>query len=157
MLEEKAVGKEAILGQLRDEGYEAVIVNRIENLLRAFGDNVQQFAGATRGQLEATYVQKLNPKGKMGLGDKTWDAHQRFGAIWRKSRLDAKQVARSVVEAEEAKAAEKEAMRLEILDREVEFGAMTSAMAALETLGAKKCRLGRLLELYDMAKEAKAC
>lgn len=156
-MSEETIGKEAILGQLRDEGYEAVIVNRIEKLLEAFNGNIQQFVGATRGQLEATYVQKLNPKGRMGLGDKTWDAHQRFGAIWRKSRLEAKQVAKSVVEAQEAKAAEKEAMRLQLLDREVEFGAMTSAMAALETLGAKKCKLGRLLELYDMAKEAKAC
>ena len=156
-MSDEMIGKEAILGQLRDEGFEAMTVNRVEKLLDAFGGNIQQFVGATRAQLESTYVKKLNPNGKMGLGDKTWETFERFGAIWRKSRLDAKQVAKATVEAQEAKAAEKEAMRLELLDREVEFGAMTSAMAALETLGAKKCKLGRLLELYDMAKEAKAC
>lgn len=149
------VGKEALLGQLRDEGFTSVLVNRVEELLGAFNGNIPQFCAATRGQLSATYI-KLHPETKLkGLGDRTFEVFDRFVKLWRESQFDARQVAKATVEAQEAKAAEREAMRLELLDREVEFGAMTNAMAALETLGAKKCKLGRLLELYDMAKEAK--
>lgn len=148
-------GKETLLGQLRDEGRTPYLVNRVEELLDAFNGNIPQFCAATRGQLNATYV-KTHPETKLkGLGEKTFEVFDRFVQLWKQSRYDAKQIAKAAVEAQEAKAAEKEAMRLELLDREIEFGAMTSAMAALETLGAKKCKLGRLLELYDMAKEAK--
>ena len=148
-------GKETLLGQLRDEGCTPYLVNRVEELLKAFNGNVAQFCAATRGQLNATYI-KTHPETKLkGLGEKTFEVFDRFVQLWKQSRFDARQVAKATVEAQEARAAEKEAMRLELLDREVEFGAMTSAMAALETLGAKKCKLGRLLELYEMAKEAK--
>ena len=148
-------GKETLLGQLRDEGCTPYLVNRIEELLDAFHGNVAQFCAATRGQLNATYI-KTHPETKLkGLGDKTFEVFDRFVRLWKQSRFDARQIARATVEAQEAKAAEQEAMRLEILDRELEFDAVTSAMAALETLGVRKCRLGRLLELYDMAKEAK--
>lgn len=147
--------KEALLGYLRDAGVTTVLVNRIEELLDAFNGNIPQFCAATRAQLDATYI-KVHPETKLkGLGEKTYEVFDMFVRAWKQSQFDARQAAKATVEAQEAKAAEREAMRLELLDREVEFGAMTSAMAALETLGAKKCKLGRLLELYDMAKEAK--
>lgn len=148
-------GKETLLGQLRDEGYTPYLVNRVEELLEAFNGNVAQFCAATRGQLNATYV-KTHPETKLkGLGEKTFEVFDRFVQLWKQSRFDARQIAKATVEAQEAKAAEREAMRLQLLDRELEFDSVTSAMAALETLGVKKCKLGRLLELYDMAREAK--
>ena len=148
------IGKETILGQLRDEGFTPVLVNRVEELLGVFNGNIPQFVAATRGQLNAAY-NKLNPSGKMGLGEKTWEVFKRFCAVWRQSQYDAKQIAKATVEEQERKEAERAEMRDELLERKVDFDTLTSAMAALGTLGIKECALGKLLEMYEMAEAAK--
>ena len=153
----ETTGKEALLGHLRDAGVSVVIVNRIEELLggEPFKGDLERFCGASHGDISAAYV-ATHPNAKLkGVGQNTFDAFDLFVRLWKQSRFEVKQLARATVEAQEARAAEKEAMRLELLDREVEFDAVTSAMAALETLGVRKCTLGRLLDLYDVAKAAK--
>ena len=147
------IGKEALLGQLRDEGYTSVLVNRIEELLGVFNGNIPQFVIATRGQLNAAY--NKNHPGEKGLGTKTYDVFERFVRLWKQAQYDARQVAKETVEEQERKEAEKAEMRQEILDRVVDFDALTSAMAALGTLKLTSCRLGKLLEMYDLALKAK--
>lgn len=151
----EALGKEALLGRLRDEGFTAVLVNRIAELLSVFNDNIPQFAAATKGQLNAAYA-KLHPEAKQkNLGDRTYDVFDRFVKIWKESRFEAKQVAKAAVEEQERREAERAAMRVELLDRIVNFDAMTASMAALETLGLKECSVGKILEMHDMALKAK--
>lgn len=149
-----AISKNAILGRLRDEGFKTVIVNRIEELLKAFGDNIPQFCALEKGRLCGAY-NSLHPEGKAGLGTKTWDAFLRFRAIWREAQYDAKQTAKAVVEEQERKEAERAEMRNELLDGIVDFDALTAAMAALGTLGLKSCSLGKLLEMHAMALKAR--
>lgn len=149
-----AISKNAILGRLRDEGFKPVIVNRIEELLKAFGDNIPQFCALEKGKLCGAY-NSLHPEGKAGLGAKTWDAFVRFRSIWREAQYDAKQIAKATVEEQERKEAERAEMREQLLERKVDFDTLTSAMAALGTLGIKECALGKLLEMYEMAKAAK--
>lgn len=149
------IGAKAILGQLTDEGFSAVLVNRVEELLSVFNGNIAQFAVATRGQLNAAYA-KTHPETKFkGLGAKTFNVFDRFVAIWKQSKFDARQVAKATVEEQERKEAERAEMRNELLERKVDFDTLTSAMAALGTLGIKECTLGKLLEMYEMARAAK--
>ena len=150
----ETLGKEAILGRLRDEGFTAMIVNRLDELLGAFGNNIPQFAALDKGKLSGAY-NSLHPKGEMGLGQRTWDAFLRFRAIWNESKYEARQVAKAAVEEQERREAERAAMRDELLDKPANFDAMTSAMAALGTLGLKECPLGKILEMHDMDLKAK--
>jgi hypothetical protein len=128
-------------------------VNRIGELLALFGGNIPQFCAATKAQLLATY-NKTHP-GTRSLGAKTYDAHERFVRLWKQSQYDARQVARETVAEQERREAEKAEMREELLARKVDFDTLTSAMAALGTLGVKECAIGKLLEMYEMAKAAK--
>lgn len=145
-------GKETLLGQLRDSGLSALIVNRIEQLLEMFGNNIPQFCSLSKGALEGAYV-RSHP-GSKGLGKTTYDAFDRFVRLYRQSLYEAKDVARKTVAAQEAREAEKASMRQELLDREIEFDALTNAMAALGTLKLQKCSLGRLLDMYELARGA---
>ena len=144
--------RETLLGQLRDSGLSALIVNRIGRLLGMFGNNVPQFCSLSRGALEGAYV-KSHP-GSKGLGKATYDAFDRFVRFYRQSLYEAKKVARETVAAQEAREAEKASTRQELLGREVEFDALENAMAALGTLKLQKCSLGRLLDMYELAKRA---
>lgn len=149
------IGAKAILGQLTDEGFSAVLVNRVEELLSVFNGNIAQFAIATRGQLNAAYA-KAHPETKFkGLGAKTFNVFDRFVAIWKQSKFDARTAAKAVVEEQERKEAERAEMRNELLDGIVDFDALTAAMAALGTLGLKSCSLGKLLEMHAMALKAR--
>lgn len=150
----EALGPKALIGQLRETGLSVTLANRIEELLALFGNNLPQFCALSKAALEAAYV-KSHP-GARGLGAKTYDAFNRFVRLWKQSLYDAKQVAKATVEEQERKEAEKAELRRGLLAREVDFDAMTAAMAALGTLGLKTCGLGRLLEMHDMAKGAKS-
>lgn len=147
------IGKETILGRLRDEGFAAVLVNRIEELLQAFGNNIPQFCALAKGKLSATY-NTLHPDGGRGVGAKTWKVFERFCAIYRELQCDARQIAKATVEEQERKEAERAEMREGLLSSGINFDAMTSAMAALGTLGLKSCSLGKLLEMHDLALQA---
>ena len=147
------MGPKALLGQLRDTGLSTVLVNRIGELLGLFGSNVPQFCALSKAALEAAYV-KAHP-GTKGLGKRTYEAFDRFVRLWKQSLYDAKQVARATVEEQERREAEKAGMREELLAKEVDFDALTNAMAALGTLKLTSCRLGKLLEMYDLAKGAR--
>lgn len=140
-----------ILGRMRDEGYATVLVNRIENLLDAAGGDIAEFAKLNHGQLMGLYNRGNPNSTEKGLGGGTFKAFDRFVKIWKDSLSDLKQIARETVKAQEAREAEKAAMRQEILDREVTFDVLTSAMAALGTLKLDRCSLGRLLDMYDLA------
>lgn len=150
-MSDKGMTRNEILGRMRDEGYAAVLVNRIESLLDAAGGDIAKFAELSRGQLMGLYNNKNPYSMKKGLGDNTFKAFDRFVRIWKDSLSDAKQIAKETVKAQEAREAEKAAMRQEILDREVSFDVLTSAMAALGTLKLDRCSLGRLLDMYDLA------
>lgn len=140
-----------IFGRMKDEGVSQVLLNRLQSLLDAFGGNIPQFAAATKGQLQATY-NKITPGCEKGLSNGTFAAHERFVKLYKDSQAEAREVAKATVEAQEAREAEKAAMRQEILNRSIDFEAMTSAMAALGTLKLTSCSLGRLLDMYDLAK-----
>ena len=140
-----------ILGRMRDEGYTTVLVNRIESLLDAAGGDIAEFAKLNRGQLMGLYNNGNPASTEKGLGGGTFKAFDRFVKIWKDSLNDVRQIARETVKAQEAREAEKAAMRQEILDREVDFNVLTNAMAALGTLKLEKCSLGRLLDMYDLA------
>lgn len=140
-----------ILGRMRDEGYATVLVNRVEALLDASGGDIAEFAKLTRGQLMGLYNRGNPNSTEKGLGGGTFKAFDRFVKIWKDSLNDVRQIARETVKAQEAREAEKAAMRQEILDREVDFNVLTNAMAALGTLKLEKCSLGRLLDMYDLA------
>lgn len=150
-MSDKGMTRNEILGRMRDEGYAVVLINRIESLLDAAGGDIAKFAELNRGQLMGLYNNKNPNSVKKGLGDNTFKAFDRFVRIWKDSLSDAKQIARETVKAQEAREAEKAAMRQEILDREVSFDVLTSAMAALGTLKLDRCSLGRLLDMYDLA------
>lgn len=145
-----------IFGRMKDEGVSQVLLNRLQALLDAFGGNIPQFVAATRGQLQATY-NKLTPEAAKGLSSGTFAAHERFVKLYKDSQAEAREVAKATVEAQEAREAEKAAMRQEILNRSIDFEAMTSAMAALGTLKLTSCSLGRLLDMYDLAKGGAKC
>ena len=153
-----AASKNEILGRLRDEGIEEKMVSRMERLLGVFNDNLPQFTIATKGQLQAAY-NKLNPPkpGKMvrGLGNGTSTVFNRFVKIYKDSLYSDQQVAKETVAAQEAREAEKAAMRQELLDKVVDFDTLTNAMAALGTLKLASCSLGRLLDTYELAASAK--
>lgn len=150
-----AATKYELLGRLRDEGVPEMMVGRVERLLGVYNDNIPQFIIATEGQLQAAY-NKLNPpvagKQVKGLGKNTYDAFNRFVKLYKDSLNTERQIAKETVAAQEAREAEKAAMRQEILDKVVDFEALTSAMAALGTLKLTSCSLGRLLDMYDLAK-----
>lgn len=148
------IGKETILGRLRDENFAPVLVNRIEELLQAFGNNIPQFCALSKGKLSATY-NTMHPEGAHGIGAKTWKVFERFCAIYRELQCDARATAKAVVEEQERKEAEKAEMRERILDGIVDFDALTAAMAALGTLGLKSCSLGKLLEMHALALKAR--
>ena len=143
------IGKEALLGQLRDGGFSAVVVNRLNDLLGMFGNNIPQFVALTKAALEAAYV-KSHP-GTKGLGTETYKAFEALVRMYKTGLCDARATAKAVVAEQERREAEKAELRQEILDREVEFDALTAAMAALGTLKLQKCSLGRLLDLYELA------
>lgn len=143
-----------IFGRMKDEGVSQVLLNRLQLLLDAFGGNIPQFAAATKGQLQATY-NKMTPNAEKGLSSGTFTAHERFARLYKESQAEAREVARETVKAQEAREAEKAAMRQELLDRVVDFDALTSAMAALGTLKLTSCSLGRLLDTYELAASAK--
>ena len=143
-------GKETMLGQLRDSGLSALVVNRIEQLLGMFGDNIPRFCSLAKGALEGAYVR--SQPGSKGLGKATYDAFDSVVRLYKQSLCEAKEVARKTVEVQEAREAEKASMRQELLDREIEFDALTNAMAALGMLKLQKCSLGRLLDMYELAK-----
>ena len=143
-------GKETLLGQLRDSGLSALVVNRVEQLLGMFGDNIPQFCSLSKGALEGAYV-RSHP-GSKGLGQATYDAFDSFVRLYKQSLCEAREAARKTVEVQEAREAEKASMRQELLDREIEFDALTNAMAALGMLKLQKCSLGRLLDMYELAK-----
>ena len=153
-----AASKNEILGRLRDEGVEEMMVNRMERLLGVYNDNIPQFVIATEGQLQAAY-NKLNPpkpgKTAKGLGSGTYAAFNRFVKIYKDSLYSERQVAKETVKAQEAREAEKAAMRQELLDKVVDFDTLTNAMAALGTLKLSSCSLGRLLDTYELAASAK--
>lgn len=153
------VGKESILGRLRDERkFSVVLVNRIEELFDEFmktaGATIEKFCNLDKGKLWGIY-NGLHPEGNRGAGEGTWKAFQRFCAIWRELQCDARQIAKATVEEQERKEAERASMREELLERKVDFDTLTNAMAALGTLGIKECAIGKLLEMYEMAKAAK--
>lgn len=150
-----SASKNEILGRLRDEGVEEMMVNRMERLLGVYNDNIPQFVIATEGQLQAAY-NKLNPpkpgKTVKGLGSGTYAVFNRFVKIYKDSLYSDRQIAKETVKAQEARDAEKAAMRQELLDKVVDFDALTSAMAALGTLKLTSCTLGRLLDMHELAK-----
>lgn len=149
-----AMSKNEILGRMRDEGFATVLVNRVGGLLEASGGDIAEFAKLTRGQLMGLY-NKGNPDTvEKSLGEGTFKAVDRFVKIWKDSLNDAKQIALETVRAQEAREAEKAAMRQEILEREMDFETLTSAMAALGTLKMTRCSLGRLIDMYDLASGA---
>jgi SOS response regulatory protein OraA/RecX len=150
---ENNIGKEALLGQLRDGGFSAVVVNRLDDLLGMFGNNIPQFVALTKAALEAAYV-KSHP-GTKGLGTETYKAFEALVRMYKTGLCDARATAKAVVAEQERKEAEKARLREELLDRVVDFDTLTSAMAALGTLGIRECALGKLLEMYEMAKAAK--
>lgn len=143
-----------IFGRMKDEGVSQVLLNRLQSLLDAFGGNIPQFVAATRGQLQATY-NKLTPEAAKGLSSGTFAAHERFVRLYKESQAEAREVAKATVEAQEAREAEKAAMRQELLDKVVDFDTLTNAMAALGTLKLASCSLGRLLDTYELAASAK--
>lgn len=151
----ETLGRQALFGQLRDAGLSATLANRLEELLDAepFNGDLERFCTAESGKLAAAY--NRNHPGTKGLGAKTFKAHDLLAKLWKQSRFDARQVAKATVEEQERREAEKAEMRQELLAREVDFDAMTAAMAALGTLGVKECAIGKLLEMYEMAKAAK--
>lgn len=150
-----AASKNEILGRLRDEGVEEKMVSRMEKLLGVYNDNIPQFIIATEGQLQAAY-NKLNPpkpgKTVRGLGNGTYAVFNRFVKIYKDSLYTDRQVAKETVAAQEAREAEKAAMRQELLDKVVDFDALTNAMASLGVLKLTSCTLGRLLDTYELAK-----
>lgn len=153
-----AATKNELLGRLRDEGVPEMMVGRVERLLGVYNDNIPQFIIATEGQLQAAY-NKLNPpqpgKQVKGLGRNTYDAFNRFVKLYKDSLNTERQIAKATVEAQEAREAEKAAMRQELLDKVVDFDTLTNAMAALGTLKLTSCSLGRLLDTYELAASAK--
>lgn len=150
-----AASKNEILGRLRDEGVPEMMVGRVERLLGVYNDNIPQFIIATEGQLQAAY-NKINPpqpgKQVKGLGRNTYDAFNRFVKLYKDSLASERQLAKATVEAQEAREAEKAAMRQELLDKVVDFDALTNAMASLGVLKLTSCTLGRLLDTYELAK-----
>ena len=147
----ESMTKNEILGRMRDEGFTSVVLNRLENLLAASGGDLAEFVKLSRGQLMGLY-NKNNPDAKeKGLGANTFKAFDKFIRLYKGALSDAKQIAKETVKAQEARAAEKAAMRQEILDREINFETVTAAMAALGVLKIDKCSLGRLLDMYDLA------
>ncbi len=153
-----AATKNELLGRLRDEGVPEMMVGRVERLLGVYNDNIPQFVIATEGQLQAAY-NKLNPpkpgKQVKGLGDNTYNAFNRFVKLYKDSLNTERQIAKETVAAQEAREAEKAAMKQEILDKVVDFDTLTNAMAALGTLKLTHCSLGRLLDTYELAASAK--
>lgn len=150
-----AASKNEILGRLRDEGIEEKMVSRMERLLGVYNDNIPQFIIATKGQLQAAY-NKLNPPkpGKMarGLGRGTYAVFDRFVKIYKDSLCSERQIAKETAAAQEARETEKAAMWQELLDKVVDFDALTNAMASLGVLKLTSCTLGRLLDTYELAK-----
>lgn len=145
--------KNEILGFLKDSGMSAVLRNRLENLLEnAFDGDIAKFANASHGELMKAY--KETTESKVSLSKGTFQAHDEFAKAYRRSLSDARALAKETVKAQEAKEAEKAAMRQEILEREIDFEVLTSAMAALGTLKITKSSLGRLLDMYDLAAKA---
>jgi len=153
----EALGPKALIGQLRETGLSVTLTNRIEELLKLYGENLPQFCALSKASLEAAYV-KSHP-GARGLGAKTYDAFNRFVRLWKQSLYDAKQVAKATVEEQERKEAEKAGMREELLARELDADGVLKVLAALERLERKRFTLGEMLNLYEMVsgKEAKAC
>ena len=149
------VSKNELLGALKDMGHSPTAVNRIGRLLKVFGDNVPQFAGATPAQLLAAY-RKTSGNSSFDLGKASYAAFDDFAALYKRKVLNVRQVAQETVKAAEEKAAEKSALRSELLSKEIDFDTLTTALAALGTLKIQKCSLGKILDMYDMAKgEAK--
>lgn len=148
------VSKNELLGALKDMGHSPTVVNRIEKLLGVFENNVPQFAGATTAQVLAAY-RKVCDKSSVDLGKASYAAFNDFVALYKKRMLDVRQVAQETVRATEAKAAEKSALKSELLSKDIDFDTLTTALAALGTLRIQKCSLGKILDMYDMAKGAK--
>jgi len=148
------IGKETILGRLKDEGFATVLVNRIEELLQAFGNNIPQFCSLSKGKLAGTY-NTLHPDGDRGVGAKTWKVFERFCAIYRELLADARATARAVVDEQERREAEKAEMKSELLERELAAEHIIVALDVLERLGQKTFPLRDLLEFHDRAARAK--
>ena len=148
------IGKETILGRLRDEGVKTVLVNRIEELLQAYGNNIPQFCALTKGGLSKTY-NTLHPDGDRGVGAKTWKTFERFCQVYRELLADARDTARAVVEEQERKEAEKASMREQLLERELAAENILVALDILEKLGQKTFPLKDLLEFHDRAAKAR--
>ena len=145
--------KNELLGALKDMGHSPTAVNRIGRLLEVFGDNVPQFAGATSAQLLAAY-RKAGGNSSFDLGKASYAAFDDFVALYKRRILDVKQVAQETVKAMEVKATEKLALKSELMSKEIDFDTLTTALAALGTLKIQKCVLGKILDMYDMAKGA---
>ena len=172
------MSKSALLGQLRDEGFSAMVVNRLQSLLDdVFNGNVEAFVNASETQLLSAYA-KTHPGGYLkSLGKETYKAHERMRQLEEENeragesdtsahermrqlywtfKKDAAALAKETAKAEAAEAAKREAAKNEALERMVEFEPLLSAITALSTLKLKSASLSQILAMYDMAKKGGA-
>lgn len=148
----ETMGKSALLGQLRDAKFSEMVVNRLGQLMSAFGDNIPQFMALEKGALEAAYC-RLHP-GTKGLGARTYDAFEAMRRIYKQSLFDKRQM-----QAEAAKVAEEAERRRQeeetsVLNADIDFELLTSAMAALGTMKLTHAPLRKIMDMYALAKSA---
>lgn len=150
---QNTIGKEELLGFLRDSGVSEVIVGRLGRLIDAFNGNIPQFMAATDGQLAATYNKFINPEKdgtkKKGLGESTltaFDMLRRQYAVLNKRNDAAVKEKQEKDEATTASAVDK--LKAELLARNIDLKVLSETVAWLQ-IAFGSVTLGELITHYD--------
>lgn len=146
------MGNNEMFGFLRDSGFSAAVVNRLERIYEATKLQMKDFVNLTEGQLMATYNKHLNPDGGKGLGQGTLAAFEKLKARFRQMAATERRIneAETRVEAETKEAAF-ERMKSEFLDKEIDLKVMGEVVAGLSTM-LESCDLKMILEVYGKKK-----
>lgn len=146
------MGNNEMFGFLRDSGFSAAVVNRLERIYEATKLQMKDFVNLTEGQLMATYNKHLNPDGGKGLGQGTLAAFEKLKARFRQMAATERRIneAETRVEAETKEAAF-ERMKSEFLGREIDLKVMGEVVAGLSTM-LESCDLKMILEVYGKKK-----
>lgn len=146
------MGNNEMFGFLRDSGFSAAVVNRLERIYEATKLQMKDFVNMTEGQLMATYNKHLNPDGGKGLGQATLAAFEKLKARFRQMAATERRINEAEVKVEaETKEAAFERMKSEFLGKEIDLKVMGEVVAGLSTM-LESCDLKMILEVYGKKK-----
>lgn len=149
----EAESVEVTLQRMRDEGISEVAVNRIRNLIGAFGGDVEAFCRASKGALMTAYS-RMVPDTPKSIGTTTFRAFDKFVAYQRASRFDTLRVAEEEVKLLNEKKQITDEARAAALSERIDLKILSDVVAWYST-AFPTAQLGEIVSHYHRMAELK--